>query len=308
MDMTSRIQRRIRSGRRGSAFTLIEVLVVVAIIALLIAILLPSLKQAREVAKQAVCLSNLKQLMLAWTMYSDENRGRIVNGGTGHHDDLLGPPWWEGMRPGSTWASVKDTGIAFEDGWVGWTGGTYPPDATPEQQIEDIKIGLLYRRYLKTVDAYKCPNGVEGAMRTYAIVDSMNGYDPDTANPREGILHWRKEIKRPSYRLVFLDAGGPTMTSWTMPRIGEWFFDPLSSRHGNGTTFSFADGHAVYRKFFHARTLQLGLLTVEQYRTLEPVGWQKMAFVEGQNPNNKDFFWIQKRIWGKLYYTPTYLQ
>lgn len=60
------------SGRpcpRG--FTLIEVLVVVAIIASLFAVLLPSLRHAREAARQVVCLSNMRQLAMGWHMYAD---------------------------------------------------------------------------------------------------------------------------------------------------------------------------------------------------------------------------------------------
>lgn len=62
-------------GRRG--FTLIELLVVVAIIALLISILLPALGKAREQAKEAVCKSNLRQLCIATTYYTQDNKSRL---------------------------------------------------------------------------------------------------------------------------------------------------------------------------------------------------------------------------------------
>lgn len=60
---------------RRPAFTLIEVLVVVAIIALLVAILLPSLARAREQARSAQCLANLKQMSTGVLFYANENRG-----------------------------------------------------------------------------------------------------------------------------------------------------------------------------------------------------------------------------------------
>ncbi|MDX1933254.1 MAG: prepilin-type N-terminal cleavage/methylation domain-containing protein [Capsulimonadales bacterium] len=64
--------------RRRNAFTLIELLVVIAIIAILAAILFPVFAQAREKARQATCLSNHKQVILASMMYSQDNDEMIV--------------------------------------------------------------------------------------------------------------------------------------------------------------------------------------------------------------------------------------
>lgn len=73
MSVADRIGVDDRPGlRKAVAFTLVELLVVVSIIALLIAILLPSLKKAREQAKDVLCKSNLHQIGIAFTMYAEK--------------------------------------------------------------------------------------------------------------------------------------------------------------------------------------------------------------------------------------------
>lgn len=62
---------RDRQARHG--FTLIELLVVIAIISLLVSILLPSLKRAKELARQALCLSNQRSVGLGVALYVEEN-------------------------------------------------------------------------------------------------------------------------------------------------------------------------------------------------------------------------------------------
>ncbi|MBC7835522.1 MAG: prepilin-type N-terminal cleavage/methylation domain-containing protein [Phycisphaerales bacterium] len=66
----------VRSHGRA-AFSLIELLVAIAIIAALLAITLPALARSRESARQAICLSNVRQVMLAFTTYAGDYRGVI---------------------------------------------------------------------------------------------------------------------------------------------------------------------------------------------------------------------------------------
>src|SRR5688572_19950011 len=71
--------------RARSAFTLVELLVVIGIIALLISILLPALSRANEQAKRIACASNVRQFATSLLMYAGENKGRLMDVGNHNH-------------------------------------------------------------------------------------------------------------------------------------------------------------------------------------------------------------------------------
>src|ERR1700709_615967 len=68
--------------KRRRGFTLVELLVDIGIIAVLISILLPALNTAREQARRIQCLSNVRQLTMAWIAYAGENKGRFCSSNT----------------------------------------------------------------------------------------------------------------------------------------------------------------------------------------------------------------------------------
>jgi prepilin-type N-terminal cleavage/methylation domain-containing protein len=106
--------RRMKCPGICSAFTLIEVLVVVAIIALLVAILLPSLARARDQARTGVCASNLRQLYYGWSMYAQDNDGRYPGATHDFGMDWLGYDNEDLVNPGSGHGRAPENGRIFK--------------------------------------------------------------------------------------------------------------------------------------------------------------------------------------------------
>jgi len=256
---------------RRKGFTLIELLVVIAVIAILMAILMPALQRAREQGERAACLSNLKQLQLAWIMYADDNDDKLVSSEAGgSYRNQFGDPW-----VGVTWAS-------------GWGQGE---QLSEEDQIDGIQNGVLYR-YVEEIDLYKCPAGYRGELMTYAMMISSNGRSID-GSPQ---FKRRLQVPQAAQRLMFVDEGLSSPDAYsTRYNMAAWWDQP-STRHGDGTNFACADGHAEYHKWRGLETVKKGRNSVRSH----PGIWGP-ATEDGR----ADVAWVQRGIWGKLGYEST---
>ena len=160
-------------SRSRSGFTLIELLVVIAIIAILAAILFPVFAQAREKARQTSCLSNTKQLGLAFMQYNQD------------YDEHL-PNSYQGNPAGAA-PNIGNTCVGDTSGKTGKIGGwMYSCGTTNGITAYDPAQGSI-NPYTKNSQMFVCPSDSSGQKNSYAINQLVLTNAGDTSGILYGI-------------------------------------------------------------------------------------------------------------------------
>lgn len=279
---------RVRSSRRNG-FTLIELLVVIAIIAILAALLLPAMTGAKLRAHGISCMSNHRQLALAWRMYSEDNKDELLFASESRDYDKL---WTTNYA----WVTGE---LTYEPS----DPSNWDPDLT-------IKRSPMWPYTGRNLGIWKCPADrsgvtVNGKFMPRVRSISMNVYlggwggtygnwDLYMGRIWSDYKIYRRQsdiaIPGPSKIWVFLDMRedsidmgnfATAMAGWPDQPGDFRFFDLPGYYHHYAGGFSFADGHSEIHRW-------------RDNRTMPPVVQGGYVYDSFSSPNNQDIAWLQE--------------
>jgi len=268
----------LRPQSPSSAFTLLELMMVINLLGVLAALLLTTMARARRMSQRIECYNNQRQLALTWLMYTSDNRDWLVpNGGF-----PAGPP-----RPATGRFARPRL----------WVQGTLvlPTAKTNRQALLDPQFAA-FADYLHTIRAYVCPgdspsvelNGESHPrIRSYAL-NAYLGWvgEWDSRLSEQHKVFWKQsQMTAPGPAGTFLFQDVQT-ASICFPYFGvrmqdESFFNFPSSAHRQRGVLSFADGHIESRQWADPRTVQA--YSREYHNHNDP------------SPGNPDLTWLRER-------------
>jgi prepilin-type N-terminal cleavage/methylation domain-containing protein len=242
-------QSRRPNARRG--FTLIELLVVVAIIAILAALLLPALGRAKEKARRVKCLSNLRQVAVACTIYANDNQDRLIScvGTPGSYwshlaitspaRDLwasIGLPVQTNAPSGSIWSCPgRPTFPIYDPPYNQWVLGyqyfggidTWNNPAGKFRSCSPVKLSQSKGTWALAADATMKVDGIWGFVERATAYEDMPQHtarrgmnqvpEGGNASYADGSAHWTKFQK-----MFYLNRWGNNDT-----RMGYWYQEDL---------------------------------------------------------------------------------
>lgn len=265
-------------------FSLIELLVVIAIIAILAALLLPTLHIGKQKALGLGCMSNHRQLALAWRMYSDDNNDVLLYASESLDWDKL-------------WTA--------DYAWVTGTLNYSPSDPRNWDPDLTIKKSPMWAYSGKNVNIWKCPADRSGVtiggefkprVRSISMNVFLGGWGGTDGN-WGAIFSDYKIYKKmtelndpgPSKVFVFLDMREDSIDMGNFAaRMAGWpdnpslygFYDLPGYYHHYACGFSFADGHSEIHRWRDSRTMP----------PIVSGGYVNDNF---SSPNNLDAAWLQ---------------
>jgi prepilin-type N-terminal cleavage/methylation domain-containing protein len=225
-----------RTVLRASGFSLVELVVVIGIIALLMGILIPTISRARDGARRVTCMSNMRQLTVAWTEYATHHDGNLVSSDTNKAGD-----WVIG---GNTRSEIEN-GVLFP----------YCPHADIYHCPADYSDH--WRSF--SINAYfNSPSASPWKIPTIHRLD-------ETRRPAETFVFVEEFDPRP----------GSNLNSFVMLNSGNTWVDYPTNFHGNGCTVGFADDHAEFWVYADERTKQIKAANTTQANNPDLVRFQK---------------------------------
>ena len=227
--MTPKPQCAYNSSPAGRAFTLVEILVVIAIIGILASMLLPVLSKARAKARKVKCISNQRQIYVAYTMYADENKD------------------WYPVVTGSAGAGGKQGTFTVPPTVARLYGAAVPEKQRPLNQ------------HLDNPEIFKCPSDIGGgAYNVESCFDAFgSSYQPQVADDMFRVKRVLGEAtERPnSYEGMSINTAEIALSSVNKIIQGDWNwpYDGEDCWHSEGGTkghvMLFGDSHVEFFSF-----------------------------------------------------------